>query len=152
MTTPIDTLVASVVSLYRRTMDGEDVEHLDAKLSLPLMGRLRFCIGAPSYRGDRVTLYVDDCPGAILAQMPLPAHGIRDGFDDGSDIADAREGAMKAIAHAALAISDSSGVAHCGGIDPLSLLVRIYRECAASQVEAERLEQVAAAEEDGGAA
>jgi len=146
MTTPVDTLVASVVSLYRRTMDGEDVEHLTAT-----HGDLELRLARPGYWETTPTL----CVGSPFGWHPLfdlPGRGFRSGADDPADVENETDAALPAIARGTRAHFATDGSPHPLGIDPLSLLVRIYRECAASQVEAERLEQVAAAELGGGAA
>ena len=146
MTTPVDTIVASTVSLYRRTMNGEDVEHLEVT-----RGDLELRLARPGYWETTPTL----CVGSPFGWHPLfklPGRGFRSGADDPADVENETDAALSAIARAARAHFGTDGTAHPLGIDPLSLLVRIYRECAASQVEAERLQQVAAAEEDGGAA
>jgi hypothetical protein len=140
MTTPIDTIVASIVSLYRRTMDGEDVEHLTVT-----HGELELQLVRPSYWESAPTLMVGS-PFGWHRLFKLPGRGIRTttyGEPNDAEVAeDATQGALALIAVAARMHFGTDGSPHPLGIDPLSMLVRIYRECAASQVEAERLQGV----------
>jgi hypothetical protein len=153
-----------IASLYRRTMDGADCETACA-----LVGTVRLRVVRWHHIFNGASLVIEDrdtpehsADTVTLARLVLPRHGVRscgpevDAAGDADDIADEVQEALPRIAGAALAIihpDGSSRLQSAGvGLDALGLLARIYRECAASQVEAERLEQVAAAELDGGAA
>jgi hypothetical protein len=123
-------------------MDGEDVEHLEVTHGVEV-----FRIARPGYHETTPELCVGS-PFGWHKLFNLPGRGIREGFNDPADVEWATDAALSAIARGTRAHFATDGSPHPLGIDPLSLLVRIYRECAASQVEAERLEQVAIAEQD----
>ena len=148
-----DSVTRHLVDLYRRTMDGADCETAQALVGTVRLRMVLHFGDAELVIEDRGT--PEHSTGIVtFAKLVLPRRGIFCGYD--TDVADDVQDELPRIAKAALAITNPDGTSRLQtagvALDALSLLVRIYRECAASQVEAERLGQVAAAELDGGAA
>ena len=148
-----DSVTRHLVDLYRRTMDGADCEIAQALVGTVQLRVVRH-FGDAELVIEPAPSTAPKLPAPAIAKLVLPRRGVFCGYD--TDVADEVQDALPRIAKAALAITKADGTSRLqsagADLDALGLLVRIFRECAASQVEAERLEQVAAAELDGGAA
>lgn len=151
-------VVKHVAALYRRTMDGDNVETIYA-----LVGSVRFVVYRHHFGAAELCLEDRESPldagRRVLGRLTLPRRGVFTGVGD--DVEDEMRDALPRIARAAMSIAypDCTSMLASSGlnVDSLALLVSIYLACAQSQCEHEakvsaQLEAEWAAEGDGGAA